>query len=98
MAKKYIITTKEDDVIIALAKQLSTLENGYWHSVLSNTAYPNTFSYAYDYDGQIEEVSGSKKAKIGNPITIPAGVKAGLYCYTAEDGFFENPDYEEPTE
>ena len=98
MAKKYIITTKEEDRIIAFAKQLSTLDNGYWHSVLNDTAYPNTTCYAYDADGKIAEVDGSEPAKIGEPIEIPAEVKPEKYCYTAEDGFFENPDYEEPKE
>lgn len=94
MAKKYIITTKEDDVIVAFAKQLSTLENGYWHSVLADVAYPNTTCYAYDADGQIAEVHGGAPAKIGAPIEIPSEVKVGKYCYTEDDGFYPNPDYE----
>lgn len=94
MAKKYIITTKEEDKIIAFAKQLDTLENGYWHSVLADVAYPNTTCYAYDSDGQIAEQSGSKKPKIGEPVEIPAGVKIESYCYTEDDGFYPNPDYE----
>lgn len=95
--KKYVITNKEDDRIIAFAKQLSTLENGYWHSVLADVAYPNTTCYAYDADGQIAEVHDKTPAKIGAPIEIPAEVKIEKYCYTVEDGFYPNPDYEEPT-
>ncbi|NBH61561.1 hypothetical protein D1155_07855 [Anaerotruncus sp. 80] len=29
-------------------------------------------------------------------VDIPENVVAGKYCYTEEDGFYLNPDYEEP--
>lgn len=96
MAKKYIITDKSGNRVIAMGEVLDTQDNGNWWLKNENTAHPNTICYAYDADGQIAEVDGTKKAKIGEPIEIPAGVKAEKYCYTAEDGFFENPDYEEP--
>ena len=92
MAKKYIITNKEDDRILKMCKELGVTENDYWLSILENEAIPNTFAYAYDADGQIAD--GGKK--IGDPIEIPSGVVVEKWCYTAEDGFFENPDYEEP--
>lgn len=28
--------------------------------------------------------------------TIPEGIVSEQYCYTAEEGFFENPNYREP--
>lgn len=98
MAKKYIITNKSDNRVIAMGEVLDTQDNGNWWLKKENTAYPNTTCYAYDADGQIAEVNGNKSAKIGEPIEIPVEVKAEKYCYTAEDGFFENPDYEEPNE
>ena len=94
--KKYVITDKETDRIIAMGKELSVQENGNWWLTLSDTAYPNTFCYAYDANGQIAPTTDP--SIIGEPIEIPAGVKAEKYCYTAEDGFYENPDYEEPTQ
>ena len=89
--EKYIITRKETDEIVAFAKQLGTLENGYWHSVLADIAYPDNTHYAYDNSGLVEDPK-----KIGEPIEIPAEIKPGKYCYTVEDGFYENSEYEEP--
>ena len=94
MAKKYIITEKETDRIIAMGKELSVQENGYWWLILSDVAYPNTFCFAYDANGQIANTIDP--STIGEPIEIPVGVKAEKYCYTPERGFYENPDYVEP--
>lgn len=97
MTKKYIITAKTDDRIIAMGEVLDTQDNGNWWLKNENTAFPNTICFAYDADGQIAETDGSKAAKIGEPIEIPEGVEAEKYLYTAEGGFVENPDYEETT-
>lgn len=92
MAKRYIITVKEDDRILAMGKELSVQENGNWWLVLSDTAYPNTMCYAYDASGRIAETTDPKT--IGEPLKIPAEVKPEAYCYTAENGFTPNPDYQ----
>lgn len=93
--KKFIITHKESDIVLALGKQLSVQENGNWLLVLSDTAYPNSFCYAYGAGGRIKEATDPKTIEGIEPIEIPEGVKPGKYCYTAEDGFFENLDYED---
>lgn len=90
--KKYIITEKPNNVIIAMGEELGTQENGNWWLIKENTAFPNTFCAAYDAGGELAE-----GAKIGEGVEIPEGVEVFKYCYDGKD-FTENPDYEEPSE
>lgn len=98
--KKFIIAGKENDNIIALGKELSVQENGNWLFVLANTAYPNSFCYAYAKSGRLAETTNPDDLKGIEPIEVPEDVvkRPEKYCYTAEDGFYENPLYEEPKE
>lgn len=98
--KKFIITGKENDNVIAYGKELSVQENGNWWLVLSDTAYPNSFCYAYAASGRLAETKNPDDLKGIEPIEVPEDVLKHLekYCYTAEAGFYENPLYEEPRE
>ena len=98
--KKYIITHKETDHIIEMGKGLSVQENGNWLLTYANVAIPNTFSYAYDANGRLAESDDAEEfdKNLGEPIEVPTGVKPVKWCYTAEDGFYPNPEYEEESQ
>lgn len=98
--KKFIITGKENDNVISLGKELSVQKNGNWWLVLSDTAYPNSFCYAYAASGRLTETTDPKSLEGIEPIEIPENILKypEKYCYTAEDGFYENPLYEESGE
>lgn len=98
--KRFIITGKENDNIIAYGRELSVQENGNWWLVLSDTAYPNSFCYAYAASGRLAEATDPKSLEGIEPIEVPedAFKHPEKYCYTAKDGFYDNPLYEEPKE
>lgn len=96
MSKKYVITEKENNIIIAMGVELSVQENGNWWLVASNTAYPNSFCNAFDANGQIANTTNPKS--IGEGIEVPVSeaglpkVEPGSWCYDAEHGFYLNPE------
>lgn len=98
--KKYIITAKENNCILAMGESLSVQENGNWLLANAYIAIPNTFSYAYDANGRLAESTNAEEfaKNLGDPIEIPTGVEPAKWCYTVEDGFYLNPDYEEESE
>lgn len=73
----YIITDKENNVLVNHGESVSYWDNGYptFDGIL---AYPTIVFNLCEVD------------------TIPEGVEANKYCYTAEQGFYLNPDWIEP--
>ena len=73
----YIITDKENNVLVNYGESVSYWDNGYptFNGIL---AYPTIIFNLYEVD------------------IVPKEVEVNKYCYTAEQGFYLNPNYVEP--
>ena len=78
-----IITDTETSILIAIGTFKEYWDNGYPIITDSNG---NDCAYPTN-DTTMYEVD-----------SVPDGVEPGKYCYTSERGFFENPNYVEPSE
>lgn len=87
--KKYIITNKESNAIIAMSDELDIQQDNNWVIKPSNTAYPSEYCFAYDADGQLPAKPIAGTVKIGEGVEVPGGVLTWVYGYTKSKGFFE---------
>ena len=87
----YVITTKEDNRILAIGRVMDYMENGYPRLVEQDVAFPDKLVYVNG-----ETTNG---VDIPESLEIPAGVKPEEWCYTKDKGFYENTgeiDYNAP--
>lgn len=76
----YIITEKNNDVILMFTNKVEVDEN-------KRHIYTDTTIFAY---------APNEKPNIYEVAEIPVGVEIEKYCYTENDGFTKNPNYKEP--
>ena len=76
----FLITSKKDNSVLNCDTELEYMENGYPKLLNENIIFPVNFVNIFNIDKIPEEV-----------IT-----NLSKYCYTEENGFYENPNYEEP--
>lgn len=86
----YVITVKEDNRILEWGAKLDFMSNGYPRLVNENVAFPTFMVYVNGKD-----VSDRVKPKT---VIVPEGVEPEKWCYTIADGFYENPNWEDPDE
>lgn len=86
----YVLTARHDDAFIMWGKKCEVNGFGYVHMLNEGVAYPANTVYV---NGE-EPIRGELPPRID----LPDGVVPGEWCYTKEQGFFKNPDYEPPVE
>ncbi|NCE98393.1 hypothetical protein [Emergencia sp. 1XD21-10] len=79
----YIICLKETDFIIETGKECKDRGDGYYRLILENG---------------IEADFPPNDVNCFEVDNIPQDFKNDKYCYTPEDGFYENPEWQEPSE
>lgn len=97
----YIITAKPakgekgGNRILMIGEEMDYMENGYPRLVDRNVAFP-TFMVLVNGEPVPEGETASKPIPEG--VEVPDEVEVEKWCYTKEQGFFKNPDYEPPVE
>lgn len=95
----YIITAKPakgekgGNRILMIGEEMDYMENGYPRLKDRNVAFP---SFMVLVNGEKVPEGETADKPVPASVEVPDEVEVEKWCYTKEDGFFENPDYEEP--
>ena len=96
----YVITAKPteqhekgENRILMMGEEMDYMDNGYPRLVKENVAFP---SFMVNVNGEPVPDGETSDKPVPAPIAVPEGVEPEKWCYTKAEGFYLNPDYEEP--
>lgn len=94
----YVITVKPteqhgkgENRILMMGERMDYMSNGYPRLVDENVAFP---SFMVNVNGEPVPEGETADKPLPEGVEVPEGVEPEKWCYTKEQGFYENPDYE----